>query len=426
MDGVASALGIRLDPFALEDQLIFAWSVFTFSVSVLFLFDFYVLYQKQISVVTASCHCCFWIAIGFCFNFFIWQFFGMSEALGWLNGYVLEYLLSFDNIFFFHLIFRSYRTPAAQVHRGLFFGIAGAVLLRIVFFAIGTGIFNITSIFRLFFGGILLYSGVKTFKEEDNDDDPRDNWIVQNVSRILPIHDDYADDASFFVFISPGMQSPTARAATPRPSRENSSMMVDEHKDEDNTTTNRKEGQEGTKNLGETVGNSSDEANLLEIGLGQHGEERGRYKATLLFLVVLTLEVVDIVFAIDSVTAKISMVSQFDDRVDLFLNCSSSVFCMLTLRSLYAIVATMVHVFHMLKYGVGLILILIGMKLIFQGYLHVDDWLSCVIMLGIFLVSIVASILIPRTPHPKPPSRSLSDTLKDIEMPTVESSSPSR
>merc|ERR1712151_1369379 len=91
-------------------------------------------------------------------------------------------------------------------------------------------------------------------------------------------------------------------------------------------------------------------------------------KATLLFIVVITLGVVDLIFAVDSVAAKVAMVSQFDDRIDLALNFTSSAFTMLTLRSLYFLIASLVHIFRFLKYGVGLILILIGLRLMLSGF----------------------------------------------------------
>merc|ERR1712151_98765 len=100
-------------------------------------------------------------------------------------------------------------------------------------------------------------------------------------------------------------------------------------------------------------------------------------KATLLFIVVITLGVVDLIFAVDSVAAKVAMVSQFDDRIDLALNFTSSAFTMLTLRSLYFLIASLVHVFRLLKYGVGLILILIGLRLMLSKYIQISEAFFC-------------------------------------------------
>ena len=61
----------------------------------------------------------------------------------------------------------------------------------------------------------------------------------------------------------------------------------------------------------------------------------GAWKVTPLFLVVLILALIDVVFAVDSVTAKVSSVRGFDPQQSFFLNLSSSAFAMFVLRSLY-------------------------------------------------------------------------------------------
>merc|ERR1712014_214328 len=101
------------------------------------------------------------------------------------------------------------------------------------------------------------------------------------------------------------------------------------------------------------------------------------------------------VFAIDSVTAKVAMVSQFDDRIDLVLNFTSSTFTMLTLRSLYFLIASLVHIFRLMKYGVGIILILIGLRLMLEKFISVSEAASCGIMLSVFVLSMLPSVLLP-------------------------------
>merc|ERR1719436_853687 len=90
---------------------------------------------------------------------------------------------------------------------------------------------------------------------------------------------------------------------------------------------------------------------------------RLRRKASLLLLVVIAVWVVDLVFAVDSVASKLASVS------DVFLNCSSSAFAMLSLRSLYFVMESLTHTFETLKYGISAVLILIGLKLILAGWI---------------------------------------------------------
>merc|ERR1712014_104424 len=99
------------------------------------------------------------------------------------------------------------------------------------------------------------------------------------------------------------------------------------------------------------------------------------------------------VFAIDSVTAKVAMVSQFDDRIDLVLNFTSSAFTMLTLRSLYFLIASLVPMFRFMKYGVGIILILIGFRLMFSRLIEISEIGFCAMMIAVFGISIFASVL---------------------------------
>ncbi|CAE8709929.1 unnamed protein product, partial [Polarella glacialis] len=142
----------------------------------------------------------FWLVSGMLFMLFVWQLLGSAEAGSWLYGYFLEYTLSIDNLFVFQLIFKAYSTPEQQVERALFWGILAAVLLRLVFFGVGTGILALGFIARLVFGLILVYSGFKTFTEsgDDEDDDPSQNMLVRCVSRLLPLHDSYGQEPDFF------------------------------------------------------------------------------------------------------------------------------------------------------------------------------------------------------------------------------------
>merc|ERR1712110_961966 len=127
---------------------------------------------------------------------------------------------------------------------------------------------------------------------------------------------------------------------------------------------------------------------------GQAGQD-GDLKVTLLFLVVVTLGIIDVVFAVDSVTAKISSVASFSPAINFFLNLTSSAFAMFVLRSVYFLLDVMVHMFRFLNYGVGFVLILIGVKLIVSDYVDIGLIASCAIILSILLISILASCVFP-------------------------------
>ncbi|EER13216.1 hypothetical protein Pmar_PMAR007745 [Perkinsus marinus ATCC 50983] len=76
-------------------------------------------------------------------------------------------MLSMDNVFFFQVIFKYYRTPKCQVNRALFYGIGMAAALRLLFFFLGTTFFKLISFTRYIFGLVLIWSGYKTATDSD-------------------------------------------------------------------------------------------------------------------------------------------------------------------------------------------------------------------------------------------------------------------
>jgi len=117
---------------------------------------------------------------------------------------------------------------------------------------------------------------------------------------------------------------------------------------------------------------------------------RLKRKASLLLLVVIAVWVVDLVFAVDSVASKLASVN------DIFLNCSSSAFAMLSIRSLYFVMESLTRTFQMLKYGIAAILILIGLKLVFAGWLDISSGVCFATIMGIIAASIASSYWMPR------------------------------
>merc|ERR1719389_570714 len=112
---------------------------------------------------------------------------------------------------------------------------------------------------------------------------------------------------------------------------------------------------------------------------------RTQLRATMLFLVVICLEVSDILFAVDSVSAIVAQVP------DLFLAYTSAVFAMLGLRAMFFIVDELVQLFQFLKYGVAAILVFIGIKLILGKLVHIPPGIVCCILFGTLFSSMVAS-----------------------------------
>jgi tellurite resistance protein TerC len=117
--------------------------------------------------------------------------------------------------------------------------------------------------------------------------------------------------------------------------------------------------------------------------------ENGRRLATPLFLVLVLVEFTDLMFAIDSIPA-IFAVTQ-----DPFIVFTSNIFAILGLRSLYFLLASVVHKFHLLKYGLAVILSYIGVKMLISGWVEIPITLSLAIVLGVLAISVVASLIWP-------------------------------
>jgi len=106
----------------------------------------------------------------------------------------------------------------------------------------------------------------------------------------------------------------------------------------------------------------------------------------MLFLVVCCLEISDILFAVDSVSAIVAQVS------DLFLAYTSAVFAMLGLRSTFFIIDVLVKLFSLLKYGVAAVLVFIGIKLIVSKMYHIPPLVVVCVLFGTLSFSMIASV----------------------------------
>jgi tellurite resistance protein TerC len=336
-----------------------AWITFSVVFAVLIIFDNFCLHRsnKALSLGQATVYTFFWVLCAACFCGYIYWSRGAHPAANWGSGYLLEWMLSFDNIFVFHLIFQIYSTPDDLKHKPLFWGICGAVFFRLIFLFIGEYMLHTLWFAHLLFGGFLVYTGIKSVTVDDEDDDPSKNWLVQFLSRRLPFVSYYDAKGAFFVKVPvDGASQPLLTTGdTPSSSQE----------------------------AGERGYGTIDFAAVRQ----QNPRVRTETRATMLFLVVICLEVSDILFAVDSVSAIVAQVP------DLFLAYTSAVFAMLGLRAMFFIVDELVQLFQFLKYGVAAILVFIGIKLILGKLVHIPPGVVCIILFATLGLSMVVSVL---------------------------------
>lgn len=125
-----------------------------------------------------------------------------------------------------------------------------------------------------------------------------------------------------------------------------------------------------------------------------HGDcffvRRAGLYATPLFIVLLVIETTDILFAVDSIPAVLAI------TLNAFIVYTSNVFAILGLRSMYFALAGMMDKFHYLHYGLSLVLVFVGLKMIGEHYVDVPTEWALAIVLGVLGISIAASVALPK------------------------------
>jgi tellurite resistance protein TerC len=113
--------------------------------------------------------------------------------------------------------------------------------------------------------------------------------------------------------------------------------------------------------------------------------------ATPLFVVLVLVETTDLIFAVDSIPAIFAVTK------DPFLVYTSNVCAILGLRSLYFLLAGVIHKFHLLKLGIAAVLTFVGVKMLLSSVLAIPTVVSLLLIAGLLAVSIAASILFPKS-----------------------------
>lgn len=226
-----------------------------------------------------------WISLALLFNVFIlWQF-GVNHAKLFFTGYLIELSLSVDNLFVFLLIFTYFKVPKKFQHRVLFWGIMGALVMRMVMIFAGAALVEQFHWILYVFGAFLLYTGIKMFSDDDEGFHPEKSPMVSLVTRFIRISKHYDGD-KFIVNID------------------------------------------------------------------------GKRAGTLLLLVLITVELSDLIFAVDSIPAI------FGITTDKFIVYTSNIFAILGLRTFFFLLSDLADRFHFLKHGLGFILSFIGVKML--------------------------------------------------------------
>ena len=111
--------------------------------------------------------------------------------------------------------------------------------------------------------------------------------------------------------------------------------------------------------------------------------------ATPLLAVLILIETTDVLFAVDSIPAILAI------TLNAFIVYTSNVFAILGLRSMYFAVSELIKIFRFLHYGLALVLILVGAKMMLADYFRVPTGITLAAIAGVLLISVIASIMFP-------------------------------
>ncbi|HEY5054900.1 MAG TPA: TerC/Alx family metal homeostasis membrane protein [Acidobacteriaceae bacterium] len=264
---------------------------------------------------TALAATALWTTAAIGFALFVRHILGGTASVQYLAGFALEQSLSIDNLFVFLLLFRFFRIESARQPRVLFWGLAGAMVMRGLFVAGGIALLARFTVVTYLFAAILLIAAVRLVfpsKEEEEGTAPR--WIAW-LQRVHPISQ--RQDCFF--------------------TREN-----------------------------------------------------GRRMGTVLLLCLVAIELTDVVFALDSIPAVLSITR------NPFLAYTSNIMAVIGLRSLYFLLIGSLARLRFLHYGLAAVLGFAAIKMLASPWLEVGPGASLATVVGLLALTVAASLLFGR------------------------------
>jgi tellurite resistance protein TerC len=176
------------------------WGSFSLFVIGMLALDLGVFHRKShsVSVKEALTWTAVWITLAMLFNLFVYHYFDKEAALEFFTAYVVEKSLSVDNIFVIIMIFSYFRVPDTYQHKVLFWGIFGALIMRVIFIFAGIELIHKFHWLIYVFGGFLVFTGARMIFGEDKPIDPEKNPIVKLVRKMFPVTESFEGD-KFFV-----------------------------------------------------------------------------------------------------------------------------------------------------------------------------------------------------------------------------------
>lgn len=181
-------------------ESVILWTAFNVFVLGMLALDLGVFHRKseEITIKNALAWTGVWITLAMAFNLFIYQYFSKQESIEFFTGYIIEKSLSVDNIFVIIMIFSYFHVPNAYQHKVLFWGILGALVMRVIFIFAGIELIHRFHWLIYIFGGFLIVTALRMVFAAEEKLRPEKNPVVKLVRRIFRVTPSFEGD-NFFV-----------------------------------------------------------------------------------------------------------------------------------------------------------------------------------------------------------------------------------
>jgi tellurite resistance protein TerC len=135
-----------------------------------------------------------WVLLAGLFGLGIWHFAGSAKAMEFYTGYLIELSLSADNVFVFVLIFSYFAVPAKYQHKVLFWGVLGALIMRVLMIGVGVALIQRFAWLLYIFGAFLVFTGLKMIFGKEQQIHPEQNPLVRWFTKLVPVTPNYEGD----------------------------------------------------------------------------------------------------------------------------------------------------------------------------------------------------------------------------------------
>jgi tellurite resistance protein TerC len=128
-----------------------------------------------------------WVGLGLSFGLLIWAWLGGRQAGEYFAGYIIEWSLSVDNVFVWILIFSHFVVPREYQHRVLFWGVIGAIFMRLTFILAGSALLDRFHWVIYIFGGILIVTAIRFVLERGEEKSVEESLVLRLTRRFVPL-----------------------------------------------------------------------------------------------------------------------------------------------------------------------------------------------------------------------------------------------